>query len=193
MTDALESLRGVWPWAVALALGFPAALLVLNESIAAMDRNGSPLAGSLRWIRNWVLPALAGVLFLRHVLGLDSGHLWVRLAATALWILVAAGVLGVVNSVVFESARSGSWQRRVPRLLRDLVRVLLVAVAAAIVYSYVWGKDLSGALTALGVSSIVVGLALQEPLGNLFSGVMLLMERPFEVGDDIEVGGVWAS
>jgi small-conductance mechanosensitive channel len=190
MNDALEALRGVWPWAAALALGFPAALLVLNESIAAMDRNGSPLAGSLRWIRNWILPALVGVLFLRLVLGLDAAHLWVRLAATVLWILVAAGVLGVVNSVVFESARTGSWQQRVPRLLRDLVRVLLVAVAAAIVYSSVWGKDLSGALTALGVSSIVIGLALQEPLGNLFSGVMLLMERPFEVGDDIEIGGV---
>jgi hypothetical protein len=69
------------------------------------------------------------------------------------------------------------------------VRALLVGVAAAIVYSSVWDKDLSGALAALGVTSIVVGLALQEPLGNLFSGVMLLMERPFEVGDDIEVAG----
>ena len=35
-----------------------------------------------------------------------------------------------------------------------------------------------------------MGLALQEPLGNLFSGLMLLMERPFEVGDTIEVGSV---
>ena len=190
MNDSLESLRGAWPWAAALALGFPAALLVLNESIAAALRKGSPIAGPLRWIRNWILPGLAGVLFLRQILGLGPDHLWVRLAATVLWILVAAGVLGVVNSLVFESARPGSWQQRVPRLLRDLVRLLLVAVAAAIVYSSVWGKDLSGALTALGVSSIVVGLALQEPLGNLFSGVMLLMERPFEVGDDIEISGV---
>ena len=35
-----------------------------------------------------------------------------------------------------------------------------------------------------------MGLALQEPLGNLFSGLMLLMERPFEVGETIEVGSV---
>ena len=40
------------------------------------------------------------------------------------------------------------------------------------------------------MTSIVVGLALQEPLGNLFSGLMLLMERPFEVGETIEVGNV---
>ena len=58
------------------------------------------------------------------------------------------------------------------------------------VYSFVWGREIEGALAALGVTSIVVGLALQEPLGNLFSGLMLLMERPFEVGETIEVGSV---
>lgn len=190
MTDALGPLQSHWSWAVLLALGFPAALLILNEWTAALNRRASPLAGPSRWIRNWVVPSLALVLFLRFILGLDAGDLWLRLAATVLWILIAVGVLDIVNGVVFESAQPGSWQQRVPRLLRDLIRVLLVAVAAAIVYSSVWGRDLSGALTALGVSSIVVGLALQEPLGNLFSGVMLLMERPFEVGDDIEVGAV---
>lgn len=190
MNDVLGPLQLEWPWAVLLALGFPAALLILSEWTAALSLRGSPLAGPLRWIRNWVLPSLALVLFLRFILGLDATNLWLRLAATVLWILIAVGVLDIVNGVVFEAARPGSWQQRVPRLLRDLMRVLLVAVAAAIVYSSVWGKDLSGALTALGVSSIVIGLALQEPLGNLFSGVMLLMERPFEVGDDIEVGAV---
>jgi hypothetical protein len=64
-----------------------------------------------------------------------------------------------------------------------------VATAGALVFSFVWDKDLSGALAAVGVTSIVVGLALQEPLGNLFSGLMLLLERPFEVGDTVEVAG----
>ena len=97
--------------------------------------------------------------------------------------------LGAINTVVFEQASQGSWQSRVPKLLRDLVRLLLVATAGALVFSFVWGRELSGALAALGVTSIVVGLALQEPLGNLFSGLMLLMERPFEVGDNVEVAG----
>ena len=98
--------------------------------------------------------------------------------------------LGIANAVTFEAAAVGSWQQRVPRLLRDLVRVLLVAFAAALAYSFIWGREIQGALAALGVTSIVVGLALQEPLGNLFSGLMLLMERPFEIGDSIQVGDV---
>src|SRR4030095_10372938 len=79
---------------------------------------------------------------------------------------------------------------KVPRLLRDLLRLVLVAIGLAIVYSFVWGRELGGAIATLGVTSIVVGLALQEPLGNLFSGLVLLMERPFEVGETIEVGTV---
>ena len=53
-----------------------------------------------------------------------------------------------------------------------------------------WDRELGGAIATLGVTSIVVGLALQEPLGNLFSGLVLLMERPFEVGESIAVGDV---
>ncbi len=124
------------------------------------------------------------------MLGLPSENVWVRVATTATWVALVIVALGAANAVVFEGAAVGSWQQRVPRLLRDLVRTLLVAVAAALAYSFIWDREIQGALTALGVTSIVVGLALQEPLGNLFSGLMLLMERPFEIGDTIEVGGV---
>ena len=98
--------------------------------------------------------------------------------------------MGVINNLVFESALPGTWQSKVPTLLRDLLRVLLVAIGLAMVYSFVWGREIGGAIAALGVTSLIVGLALQEPLGNLFSGLVLLMERPFEVGETIEVGSV---
>ena len=174
--------------ALAVGLGLPLVLLVMTEAIQVAGRRGHPVAGPLRWTRNWFMPVLALVLFLRVAVGLPGTNPSVRLAETVLWIFLAAGALNFINSLVFEAAAVGSWATRVPRLLRDLIRILLVGLAAAVVYSTVWGKDLSGALAALGVSSIVVGLALQEPLGNLFSGVMLLMERPFEVGDHIEIG-----
>jgi hypothetical protein len=66
----------------------------------------------------------------------------------------------------------------------------LVAIGAMVVYSQVWGHEISAALTALGLGSIVIGLALQEPLGNIVSGLMLLSERPLNVGDWIQVGDV---
>jgi hypothetical protein len=58
------------------------------------------------------------------------------------------------------------------------------------VLATVWKADLAGLVTALGVSSIVIGLALQDTLGSVMSGIALLFERPFTVGDWLEVSGV---
>jgi len=190
MNELLEDLPVSWQWVALLAIGVPVLLVILNELLFSLVRKGSPIAPTARWTRNWVIPSIAVAAFLRWMLGLPATSLWARIAETACWISIAIAVLSFVNGVVFESARPGSWQQRVPRLLRDLVKVLLVALAGAIVYSTVWGQDIGGAMAALGVSSIVVGLALQEPLGNLFSGLMLLSERPFEIGDRIGVGDV---
>jgi hypothetical protein len=52
----------------------------------------------------------------------------------------------------------------------------------------VWHQDLGGLLTAIGVSSIVLGLALQNTLDNVMAGIAVLFERPFEVGDWVTVG-----
>jgi small-conductance mechanosensitive channel len=189
MSDLLGNLGSRWMWALGLAVGFPAVLLLLGELAFALARGNRPLAPVLRAVRTWVVPVVALVLFLRHVLSLPGDALALRLAQTALWVSVVIAALGAVNIGVFEHAAPGSWQRRVPRLLRDLIGLLVVAAAGALVYSFVWDREITGALAALGVTSIVVGLALQEPLGNLFSGLMLLMERPFEVGEVVEVAG----
>jgi small-conductance mechanosensitive channel len=190
MSDLLDLVREHGAWALGVALGFPIALVITTELGFALSRRGHPVTPWVRRIRVWVLPAIAGVLFLRGALGLSGDDIWVRIASTATWFGLVIVALGAANAIIFEGAASGSWQQRIPRLLRDLVRVVLVAVAAALAYSFIWGREIEGALAALGVTSIVAGLALQEPLGNLFSGLMLLMERPFEVGDSIEVGGV---
>lgn len=190
MSELLNLVQGQWPFALALAVGFPLLLVILNELGFALARAGRPVAGSVRFIRTWVVPLVALVLFLRWVILLPSTGLWMRLTESLCWAVAIVAVIGIINNVVFESALPGTWQRRVPRLLRDLLRLLLVAIGLAMIYSFVWDKEIEGALAALGVTSIVVGLALQEPLGNLFSGLMLLMERPFEVGETIEVGSV---
>jgi len=190
MSDLLNQLQGRWAFALGLAVGFPLLLVVLSELEFGLHRSGRPLAEPVRRVRTWVLPLIAFTLFLRWVLLLPETSLMVRVTETLCWATVIVTVMGAVNNLVFESARPGTWQHKVPRLLRDVVRLVLVAIGLAIVYSFVWGREIGGAIATLGVTSIVVGLALQEPLGNLFSGLVLLMERPFEVGETVEVGSV---
>jgi small-conductance mechanosensitive channel len=54
----------------------------------------------------------------------------------------------------------------------------------------------TGLLTGVGVVSLVLGLAAQSTLGNLFSGLLLVLYRPVRVGDRIELStprGVMAA
>jgi small-conductance mechanosensitive channel len=169
--------------AAALVVGFPLLLLLLTELVNSGQRRRWPLTPTLRALRNLVVPALAVMLFVTQVWRLPADDFFVRLVETAFWLCVLYAALAFINDGVFGSARLGSWQERVPKLLRDLTRAILIAVGAAIIYSQVWKQEISGALTALGLGSIVIGLALQEPLGNIVSGLMLLLERPLSIGD----------
>jgi small-conductance mechanosensitive channel len=180
--------RGHIFWAAGLVLGLPVVLLLLTEAVVRLRRRGFAAEATLRIVRNLVVPTLALYLILTQVAELDPSLPAVRAVLTLLWIFLIHAGLSFLNVAVFAGAAGDSWQARVPQLVRDLGRLILVLVGAAVVLSSVWGADLGSLVAALGVGSIVLGLALQDPLGNLFSGVMLLFERPFAVGDWVRLG-----
>lgn len=176
-------------WGLGLMLGFPVLMIVLSELLGIARRRYPMLASTLWGLRNLVVPLAALMILLAHVAELPADGFAVRIMQTIFWIALLYTGLTFVNDVIFSATAAGSWQERVPKLVRDLARALLVALGAGIIYSRVWGESLEGALTALGVGSIVIGLALQEPLGNIVSGLMLLFERPISLGDWVQIDG----
>ncbi|MFM7440317.1 MAG: mechanosensitive ion channel family protein, partial [Snowella sp.] len=180
--------NSILPWAIALIVIFPSLILVLGELIHRYQKEDKPLAVTLQIIRNLVLPVLALMLFLQKVLQLSLTSSLVKGIQTLFWICLIHASLSLVNVVLFEQAESNTWRSRVPKLLIDLSRLILILVGTAIVLATVWNADLAGLATALGVSSLVIALALQDTLGSVMSGIALLFERPFSVGDWLKVG-----
>ena len=180
--------RPVMQWALVLGIGFPLLMLVLGEFIFR-NRKNRGLSSTVSNIRNLVLPTLAIWLMLQEVVGLPAESTAHTLVETAFWISLIFAALTFVNEVIFGSAAAETARGRVPKLLLDLLRLILIVIGGSIVLSKVWGANLASLATALGVGSIVIGLALQEPLGNVFAGLMLLFERPVSLGDWIDVDG----
>lgn len=176
-------------WGAILIVGFPLLMLGLSELILRLDQRRRPLVRVVRELRNWVFP-LAGLFFLlTKVLGIAGDQIPIQLIETLAWIALIAAALSFANIVLFTDAKPNSWQANLPKLFRDLIRTLLILVGGALVLSTVFNQDLGGLIATLGIGGIVIGLALQDTLGNLFSGVALLFERPFEIGDWLEVNG----
>jgi small-conductance mechanosensitive channel len=76
--------------------------------------------------------------------------------------------------------------RRKPRqdkLAQDLIAGLIYGFAAVSVAAGVFGIPIKGLLATSGVLAVVLGLALQNSLGDVFSGIVLNIERPYRVGD----------
>ncbi|MBW4659184.1 MAG: mechanosensitive ion channel [Drouetiella hepatica Uher 2000/2452] len=175
-------------WIGALVIAFPLLMFLLGEVIARLERKKRSLVAPILILRNLVLPTLALFLLLHKVLNLTRDSSLVRVVESVLWVFIIYAVLTLINIVLFEEAGAGSWQAQTPKLFLDLSRFFLILVGIAIVLSSVWGADLGGLLTALGVGSLVIGLALQDSLGNLFSGIALLFERPLTAGDWVRIG-----
>jgi small-conductance mechanosensitive channel/CRP-like cAMP-binding protein len=92
----------------------------------------------------------------------------------AAFVLVADGILAARLS------------RPMPRIFRDILQVLVYVGATAIVLREI-GVDAGSMLTTSALLTAVIGLSLQETLGNLFAGLAIQAQRPFQVGDWISV------
>ena len=120
--------------------------------------------------------------------GLDPLALRWLLAAflTALGVLVVQAVRFLVLDVAFLRTQG----HHAPALLHGVVAIALYFVLGLLVASGVFHYSLTSALATSAVASVVLGLALQETLGNFFAGVALQIEQPFRPGDVVRIGAV---
>lgn len=84
--------------------------------------------------------------------------------------------------------RKGGNDTTLQHFAASVARYVVVIVGLIAVLQQV-GVRTTSIIAVLGAASLAVGLALQGALGNVAAGVMLLLFRPYRVGDDIEIGG----
>jgi len=175
-------------WTVVIALGYPALAIGLVEVQRILRHRSVDGAKVCRLAQTTVLPPLAVYVLLDRVARVPAGGTFPKVVLSVLAITAINTTLVGFNAVMRSGAVSGDWAQRTTGLVMDLARMLVVLVVAAVVASHIWGVDLGSMLTALGVGSVVLGLALQDTLSGLFAGVSLLSSKHFKEGDWIEVG-----
>jgi small-conductance mechanosensitive channel len=173
-------------WAVGIAVGLPLVLVLLTEWQHALRRRGSALLRPVTVLRNYLLPLAASLLMMIGATQMSPTATPVRIVGTLVALVVLILLLSGIKASFFSSAPDSSWRRRVPGIFVDVVRFALIAVGAALIFAYIWGANVGGLFTALGIGSIVIGLTLQNSVGQIISGLLMLFEQPFRLGDWIE-------
>ena len=98
---------------------------------------------------------------------------------------------GVVRSLVRRAVSSSKLD--ISELLQDFfvsVASKLTMVIGFLVALSQFGVEIGPLVASLGVAGFIVGFALQDSLGNLAAGLMILLYRPFDVGDFIDAAGM---
>jgi len=191
MGDLISTLPEAWTtWGILIIFGLPVAIIIAGELLHYLETKESAFTPVVYNVRNILLPNLALYLILTKIIKLGSDSLLLKIVATLFWLVLIHSSLKFVNTLVFSEVLPNHIKRKIPKLLIDFIQMFLVLFGAAIIASVVWGADLGKLLAALGLGSIVLGLALQDVIGGLFSGILLISSRPFRTGDWISVGDV---
>ena len=122
----------------------------------------------------------------------EGGLRWVRNAGVFVGIVVAAAIVSQIAGIILKQAF-----KRVSgmsSLLSDFI--VMVVKRGGILVGVLLGLSalavpLGPILALLGGASFVLAFALQSNIGNFASGLMLMVYKPFDVGDEVKIGGVW--
>jgi small-conductance mechanosensitive channel len=139
-----------------------------------------------------VVVGVATFLFLRFFGSQTGVHyfegLW-RIPWLVLLTLLAYTSIRVLNALLFDFAFRVRRGYEAPTLVRNIFTLVALAIFFVLIFNRVYQEVNLGALfTTSAIFGVIIGLALQDTLGNFFSGISLHADRPFQVGDVIVVG-----
>ncbi|HSX71746.1 MAG TPA: mechanosensitive ion channel domain-containing protein, partial [Pseudomonas sp.] len=138
--------------------------IFIAYSLAIISAGMSPLQPP-----PWSEPAL-------NMLGSALGIAWWLLFARTLTV-----VLGVL--LMPRSGHTG-------RLLQDVLGAMIFLAAMVAAAAYIMQLPVKGLLATSGVVAIVIGLALQNTLGDVFSGIVLNTTKPYRLDDWVSIDGI---
>ena len=128
---------------------------------------------------------------------------WMDVFISSLSMLERIGVNLIVSAIIFFVAKiavmvvkrllnkaEGRHVKFTPLMSGFVFKLLkvLIWIFAILFILAVWGIDLTPVVAGLGVTGVVLGFALQESISSIFSGMMLAINQPFELGDYVDIG-----
>jgi small-conductance mechanosensitive channel/CRP-like cAMP-binding protein len=109
---------------------------------------------------------------------------WLQILTCLWWVLAARELVAILALPAL--LRKTTIENKI---LSDIVAACLYLCSALAILGFVFALPLQGIVATSGVIAIVLGLALQNTLGDVFSGLSLSVEKPYDVGDAILLEG----
>lgn len=126
----------------------------------------------------------------QYIRFIDNGarFIWAILVA---WLLIRLyDALHETFLSAIASKTSNDLDDHILPIIRSGVRMALMALGIIVGLNNA-GYDVTTVLAGLGIGGLAFALAAQDTIGNIFGGLIILLQRPFKIGDLIDIDGKW--
>lgn len=139
--------------------------------------------------------AMLGLYFAaKNYLPLGYEPLLNRILSSFIVVFLTQGLHGLIkiygdNTAELERLLGASVDKILIPFFSKVIRFLIVALAFVVVASN-WGYDVNGFIAGLGLGGLAFALAAKDMLANIFSGIVIITDKPFGIGDWIKTPDV---
>lgn len=112
-------------------------------------------------------------------------HLGARVLLSAIVFIIGIQLIRIIRKIIKKSMIKGNADTGVIHFIDSFLKVSLYAILVVTIASG-FGLDAASILALLGSAGVAIGLAIQGSLSNFVGGVLILMLRPFKIGDYIK-------
>jgi len=105
-----------------------------------------------------------------------------------LWWLIPAFLLNLASERFIWTPLEEKTGRVIPNIVRLFLAFIIYFMACVGIIAFVYEQQLTSILATSGVIAMIIGLAIQINISNIFSGIAINLERPFRIGDWVKVG-----
>jgi small conductance mechanosensitive channel len=150
-------------------------------SISGIDLRLGALKTNWALISGWLTSAEGGLRWIKQI------FLFVVIVLVA-WILARLIGKAVKKAVARIEGASALLKDFIVNIIRKLIFIVGFVVALSML-----GINIGPLLAAIGAAGFIVGFALQGTLSNFAAGIMILIYRPYDVGDFVDIGGTFGT
>ncbi|MBF0450698.1 MAG: ABC transporter substrate-binding protein [Candidatus Magnetomorum sp.] len=112
----------------------------------------------------------------------------IKLAFDVLWWIIPAYLLNLAIKRFIWIPLEIKSNRSVPKILQNFLAFIFYLLAFFGIVAYVFDQKLTSLLATSGMVAMIIGLAIQVNIANIFSGIAINLEHPFRINDWVKIG-----
>ncbi len=112
---------------------------------------------------------------------------FLKIIKIILWMILVIVVVRILSNIVTNTIFRNTGSYEITTLLRNVFSIVIYVIAFTMLVKSQFDTDLTTFFAGSTIVAVVLGLALQDTLGNLFAGISMQADQPFQIGDVINI------